>query len=57
MALHDGDAVAFAGGGDSTEESGIQGADWVLRMNWVGPPDPSCPLDERRSVGEVVIGQ
>lgn len=56
VTLRDGDRVTFGGGGDSTKESGLSGAEWVERLEWVARPDPSCPIDVRWSVNEVVTG-
>lgn len=52
--LRDGERVSFAGGGDSTVESGVSGAEWAAATEWVAAPDPSCPMEIRWYVGEVV---
>lgn len=54
VALRDRDPVSFGGGGDSTAESGVSGAEWEGRMEWVAAPDPSCPMEVRWFIGEVV---
>lgn len=54
VTFRDGDRVSLGGGGDRTEESGLSGQDWVERLQWVAPPDASCPLESRWFVGEVV---
>ncbi len=53
VTMGDGDRVTFGGGGDSTAEGGLPGAEWVERLEWVARPDASCPIDVRWSVGEV----
>lgn len=53
VTVTDGDAVVLGGGGDSTAESGISGQEWVRRITWVAPPDPSCSAEERFGVGVV----
>ena len=52
--LRDGDTVKFGGGGDSTEEGGVPGIEWVEATQWTARPDPSCPTDVRWGVNEVV---
>ncbi len=52
--LRDGDEVSFSGGGDSVSEGGLPGDEWVKTIDWVAEPDPSCPLDARWTVNEVV---
>jgi hypothetical protein len=49
----DGDAVVLGGGGDSAAESGVSGREWVSRMVWVAPPDPTCSAEVRWGVGEM----
>lgn len=51
--LHDGQPVSFGGGGDSTAEGGVSGADWAASADWVAAPDPSCPMEIRWYVGGV----
>lgn len=53
ITVADGDHVVLGGGGDSSAEGGISGAEWVKRMEWVRPPASSCPLDPRFGVGGV----
>lgn len=52
--LADGAAVSFGGGGDSTAEGGVSGAEWAAWVDWVAAPDASCPMEIRWYVGEVV---
>ncbi len=52
--LRDGELVSFGGGGDSTVEGGVSGEEWVARTQWVARPDPSCPMEIRWYVNEVV---
>lgn len=52
--LHHGQSVSFGGGGDSTAEGGVSGAEWAASVDWVAAPDPSCPMEIRWFVGEVV---
>jgi hypothetical protein len=54
VTLRDAEPVWFSGGGDSTAESGVSGEDWAAGLEWVAPPDPSCPMDVRWFVNEVV---
>lgn len=54
VTLRDRDAVSFGGGGDSTAESGVSGEEWAAGIDWVAPPDPSCPKEIRWYVNEVV---
>jgi hypothetical protein len=49
----DGDRVALGGGGDSEDESGVSGEDWVRSIEWVAEPAASCALDRRFGVGAV----
>lgn len=51
--LRDGQSVSFGGGGDSTAESGLSGAEWAASVDWVAAPDPSCAMEVRWYVGEV----
>lgn len=53
VAVRDGDYLLLGGGGDSETESGISGEQWVSRIAWVAPPDPSCSLERRWGVGAV----
>jgi hypothetical protein len=55
VTVADGDEVVLGGGGDSEAESGVSDDAWVERMEWVAPPDPSCPLDPRFGVGAVEL--
>ncbi len=41
--------------GDGAAESGISGAEWVSRMEWVAPPASSCSLDPSFGVG--IVGE
>ena len=54
VTLADGDEVTFGGGGSSFEEDGLSGEDFVARIEWVSEPAPSCVMDTRWFVGEVV---
>lgn len=54
LTLHDGEAVSLGGGGDSGAESGVSGAEWAASVDWVAPPDASCPMEIRWYVSEVV---
>lgn len=54
VTLRDGELVSFGGGGDGTAESGVSGEEWVARVDWVARPDPSCPMEIRWWVNEVV---
>ena len=54
LTLRDGEAVSFGGGGDSAAEGGVSGAEWAASVDWVAPPDPSCPMETRWYVSEVV---
>jgi hypothetical protein len=53
VTVSDGDDVVLGGGGDSELESGRSGQEWVDDMEWVAPPDTSCPLETRWGVGAV----
>jgi hypothetical protein len=53
VTVSDGDDVVLGGGGDSELESGRSGEEWVDGMEWVAPPDTSCPLETRWGVGAV----
>lgn len=52
--LREGDIVRFGGGGDATAEGGAPAEEWVAGLDWVNPPDPSCYMEVRWFVGEVV---
>jgi len=52
--LQDSQSVSLGGGGDGTDESGVTPAEWVASIDWVAAPDPSCPMQIRWSVSEVV---
>jgi hypothetical protein len=54
VTVGDGDHVVLGGGGDTQAESGLSGAEWVKRMDWIAPPAASCSLDPRWGVGAVV---
>ena len=54
VTLRDGEPVSFGGGGDSTAEGGVSGEEWLARVDWVARPDPSCPMEIRWYVNEVV---
>lgn len=54
LTLRDGEAVSLGGGGDSAGEGGVSGAEWAASVDWVAPPDASCPMEVRWYVGEVV---
>lgn len=49
----DGDHVVLGGGGDSEEESGVSGDEWVAQTSWVAPPSDSCLLGSRWYVGDM----
>jgi hypothetical protein len=51
--LRDGEAVSFGGGGDSTAEGGVSGAEWAASLDWVSPPHPNCPMEIRWYLSEV----
>jgi hypothetical protein len=51
VTAHHGDAVVLGGSGDNEEESGQSSDEWVAGITWVAPPAPTCPLDQRWSVG------
>lgn len=52
--LRDGQPVSFGGGGDSTAEGGVSGAEWAASVDWIAAPDPSCPMEIRWFVSSVV---
>ncbi len=54
VTLRDGQAVSFGGGGDGTAESGVSGAEWAASVDWIAPPDASCPMEIRWYVSGVV---
>lgn len=54
LTLRDGEAISLGGGGDSAAEGGVPGAEWAASVDWVAPPDPSCPMEIRWYVSEVV---
>jgi hypothetical protein len=54
LSLHDRQLVSLGGGGDGTAESGVSGEEWMARVDWVAPPDLSCPLEIRWWVNDVV---
>jgi hypothetical protein len=54
LTLRDGQILGFGGGGDSIDEGGLPGPIWLARTSWVSPPNPSCPIDTRWYVNEVV---
>ncbi len=51
----DGDELVLGGSGDSEGERGLSVEAWVDSIDWVAPPDPSCPLDSRWGVGAVEV--
>ena len=54
VTLADGVEVSFGGGGDGTAESEVSGPEWATSVDWMAPPDASCPMEIRWYVGEVV---
>ena len=54
FSLRDGEVLNVGGGGDSTAESGVSGAEWAESVDWVAAPDPACPMESRWYVGEIV---
>lgn len=54
VTLRDGDQVSLGGGGDSTLEGDKPAAEWIAGIDWVSKPDPSCPLEDRWFINDVV---
>ena len=52
--LHAGQHVVLGGGGSSMTEDGLSGSQWAARISWVASPDPSCLVDDRWSVSDVL---
>jgi hypothetical protein len=51
----DGDEVVLGGSGGTETEGGVSGAEHVASVDWVAPPDPSCPLDPWWDVGALEL--
>jgi hypothetical protein len=54
--LRTGQHVVLGGGGSSFAEDGLSGEQWAAGMTWVASPDPSCLVDTRWSVSDVMPG-
>ena len=54
LTLRDGQRVVLGGGGSSLAEDGLTGEQWADRMEWVAAPDPSCLVDVRWLVSDVL---
>lgn len=52
--LRDGDLVTFGGGGSSVNEDGIGDEEFIASVDWVAEPAPSCVVDTRWFVGDLV---
>lgn len=52
--LRTGQHVVLGGGGSSVAEDGLSGGQWAAGITWVASPDPSCLVDDRWSVSDVL---
>jgi hypothetical protein len=55
VTVADGDDVVLGGSGGTEAEGGLSGEEHVASVDWVAPPDPSCPLDPWWDVGAVEL--
>ena len=55
VVVGDGTAVVLAGGGESSEESGIAPEAWLGSVTWVARPADGCPIDRWWGVGELTL--
>lgn len=54
MTMRDGEPIVLGGGGSSLAEDGLTGEQWADRLNWVAAPAPTCLVDVRWLVSDVM---
>ncbi len=54
VAMRHGQRIVIGGGGSSRAEDGLAGEEWASRIDWLVVPDPSCLVDVRFLVSDVL---
>jgi hypothetical protein len=54
MTVRHGQRIVLGGGGSSRAEDGLAGEEWASRIDWLVAPDPSCLVDVRFLVSDVL---